>query len=567
MKQTIFETKERANELLKESIEIWRKGDFSESLEGIEKDPVFSLLIGALAYQENELESDFAVIKQEIIDSFAHFMTPFEVGHAVPASIVISTIPMNSLTETLINCDSEFKIGEYSFIPLFNSKVINASVGDIERLDGRRWKISLNFTYPVKDLSGFCFAVKDVNFRSMSVRIKGINFHLIRSWNYTDLPYSKYFSPDSLIYNHGEFFTGSMLPLDLFVRQNIRMFWFENFEVSQNDQEFTQLELIFEFSGIKEDFIFNKDNIILNPLFLVNASIKETTLTSATPLTRISGYSEYNNDNSQQFLQLIKPSDNQIYGNAELEVRKISGDRFNQGNLIKLLSSIVNKYHTDFYAYQNLDEMKSDKLIFNLQELLAKMIKISQRNYQKNIAGVYLLLHDKNRFKDPSFSVTVKYLTTSGAVVNSFLNQQAEVTCPGSLDNGATRIISSPCPGLDEVNSDTLTKSLLKYYMITNDRVVTPADIKLFCKKELQRIYSLGEEAVKEIKVDRRLSKDNYGPGYEICVDIKLGGSPIVKRSLSDKISLIEITLQKMMEVRSTGIYPLRVNITFDESK
>lgn len=567
MKQTIFETKERANELLKESIEIWRKGDFSESLEGIEKDPVFSLLIGALAYQENELESDFAVIKQEIIDSFAHFMTPFEVGHAVPASIVISTIPMNSLTETLINCDSEFKIGEYSFIPLFNSKVINVGVGDIERLDGRRWKITLNFTYPLKDLSGFCFAVKDVNFRSMSVRIKGINFHLIRSWNYTDLPYSKYFSPDSLIYNHGEFFTGSMLPLDLFVRQNIRMFWFENFEVTQKDQEFTQLELIFEFSGIKEDFIFDKDNIILNPVFLVNASIKETTLTSATPLTRISGYSESNNDNSQQFLQLIKPSDNQIYGNAELEVRKISGDRFNQGNLIKLLSSIVNKYHTDFYAYQNLDEMKSDKLIFNLQELLAKMIKISQRNYQKNIAGVYLLLHDKNRFKDPSFSVTVKYLTTSGAVVNSFLNQQTEVSCPGSLDNGATRIISSPCPGLDEVNSDTLTKSLLKYYMITNDRVVTPADIKLFCKKELQRLYSLGEEAVKEIKVDRRLSKDNFGPGYEICVDIKLGGSPIVKRSLSDKISLIEITLQKMMEVRSTGIYPLRVNITFDESK
>ena len=58
MKQTIFENKQRAEELLQEAIRIWRSSDHPDQLEGIEQDPVFSLLLTALAYQSNELEND-----------------------------------------------------------------------------------------------------------------------------------------------------------------------------------------------------------------------------------------------------------------------------------------------------------------------------------------------------------------------------------------------------------------------------------------------------------------------------------------------------------------------------
>ena len=54
MKQTIFETRQRASEILKETIAIWRQSDQSDYLEGIEDDPIFSLLIMALAYRANE---------------------------------------------------------------------------------------------------------------------------------------------------------------------------------------------------------------------------------------------------------------------------------------------------------------------------------------------------------------------------------------------------------------------------------------------------------------------------------------------------------------------------------
>jgi hypothetical protein len=67
MKQTIFENKQRAEELLQEAIRIWRSSDHPDQLEGIEQDPVFSLLLTALAYQSNELENGLDQMKGDVL--------------------------------------------------------------------------------------------------------------------------------------------------------------------------------------------------------------------------------------------------------------------------------------------------------------------------------------------------------------------------------------------------------------------------------------------------------------------------------------------------------------------
>ena len=54
MKQTIFETKQRAEELLREAFNIWQQSDDNDQLVGLETDPVLKLMITALAYQINE---------------------------------------------------------------------------------------------------------------------------------------------------------------------------------------------------------------------------------------------------------------------------------------------------------------------------------------------------------------------------------------------------------------------------------------------------------------------------------------------------------------------------------
>ena len=83
MKQTIFETKQRADELIQEAISIWRQSDMNDFLEGLENDPVLSLLMTALAYQMNELVSDLELMKTEVIEEYAHLLTPYEIGHAL----------------------------------------------------------------------------------------------------------------------------------------------------------------------------------------------------------------------------------------------------------------------------------------------------------------------------------------------------------------------------------------------------------------------------------------------------------------------------------------------------
>ena len=76
MKQTIFETRQRAEELLHEALNIWRQSDDNDKLEGLENDPVLKLMITALAYQANESTSDLEAMKAEVMEDFAQLLTP-----------------------------------------------------------------------------------------------------------------------------------------------------------------------------------------------------------------------------------------------------------------------------------------------------------------------------------------------------------------------------------------------------------------------------------------------------------------------------------------------------------
>ena len=99
MRQTIFENKQKADELMQEAIRIWRGSDHPDQLEGIEQDPVFSLLMTALAYQSNELENDLEQMKSDVLGEFARMLTSYEVGHAIPATAVVETALQSGVGE------------------------------------------------------------------------------------------------------------------------------------------------------------------------------------------------------------------------------------------------------------------------------------------------------------------------------------------------------------------------------------------------------------------------------------------------------------------------------------
>ena len=568
MKQTIFETKQRAEELLREAFNIWRQSDDNDKLEGLENDPVLKLMITALAYQANENASDLEAMKTEVMEDFAQLLTPFEVGHAAPATAVVETALQDSVDELVMNAQSTFLLGStnYAFLPLLRTRLLNAKVSSIIRMDGRRFRCTIHFNAPVKDLSGFAFAVDSLDFQDLSVSIRNQQLPLIRPWDYSELPLLDCFGLDTILYNRSQTYEASATCLDLFARQNIRMFVIRDDVQSRFlPTETDSIDLIFEFSGISDQFVFDKQHFFLNPVVLVNAQLHQTTLSAQTPIARVAGYDKNEDYANLQFLHAIRPSEEQLYGNSLIEVRKVAADRFNQGRLVRLLNSLIARYHSDFYAFQGLQGFSGDKTIQALQETLTRLMEIAKKDQLRQVPGVYLLLRNIRLIESGKGSLDVSYLTTAGAAVNASLHADSTFTVPGGLSAAQTRQIANPVMGRDELTEEGALASLSRYYIATTDRIVTPADIKLFCYNELLTRYGIVRDMVKRLSVNRRQQMDRRGCGYEIVVEIVLADNPFVRRSFIEKASRVEILMQKMIEVRSTNIYPVIVTLNIEK--
>jgi hypothetical protein len=103
--------------------------------------------------------------------------------------------------------------------------------------------------------------------------------------------------------------------------------------------------------------------------------------------------------------------------------------------------------------------------------------------------------------------------------------------------------------------------------MVTNDRIVTPADMKIFCYTELMNRYAIVPDMISNISIDHIQQNSPSGFGYAFYVEITLMENPFVKRNFSDKIPQAEMLLRKMMEVRSPNVYPIYVSIQMEIKK
>ena len=536
----------------------------NDFLEGLETDPVLSLMLTALAYQMNEAVGDMEMLKTEVLEEYAYLLTPYEVGHAVPATAVIETALQDTIPEMELTPQSEFTLTgtPYTFIPVLRSRVMNAKVRSIVRMDGRRWKVSLLFKSPVSEISGLTFAVRNVNFQDVKVTIKGQLVPLVKPWDFADLPLSQCFGLDTILYNRSQTYQAQASCLDLFARQNIRLFYVKPHAAGKLlPAETETVDLVFEFTGISDRFQFDKESFSLNTVLLANAKMHSVTLSAASPLARVAGYDNRDDQSSQQFLHAIRPSEEQIYGNSLVEVRRVAADRFNQGQLVRLLHVLIAKYHSDYYAFQDMKGISGDKTMQALQEILSRLLDAAQKDKLRQLPGVYILLRDASAIRTGNGSVDVSYMTTAGANVNAALNSSSTFTVPTGFNSTDTRQIATPVPGSDEVSEEGALASLSRYYVATCDRIVTPADIKVFCYNELLTRYGIVRDMVSDISVSHRQQIDNRECGYEIVVEILLADNSFVKRSFAEKIPQVEILLQKMIEVRSTNIYPIHVSI------
>lgn len=568
MNQSIFEIRQQAEELLKEAIAIWRQSAQSDQLAGIENDPVFSLMLTALAYQLNDIDYDIERLKQDVLEDFSKQLVPYDMGRAQPATAVISTNLQPGVQALPMNERQIFRLGEsnYQFVPLLSTQVLAAEVASVVRMDARRWKVKLKFNTPVTDLSGFSFGLSNPHFTDVKVTIGGKLVPLYKPWHFADLPLCKSFSLDTILYSQGLTFNASNTWFDLFARQDARLFCIKKHVPSTFiNYEAEELDLVFEFSGINDNFVFDKSTLWLNTILLINAVPHNVTLTAAAPIARVAGYDERSAENSEQFMQLTHPGTEQRFRELTVDVRTVAADRFNRASLLKLLNSLTDKFDSDYYAFQQLRQQFKDNVIDQIRDGLQKLQRAYGEDVQSSIAGTYLMLRREETARQPDASLQVNYLTTNGAFVNSWLDGNSHFSLPSGLDSSATRLMTSPVGGTNEVSEKKQLSSLSRYYFATHDRIVTPADIKVFCYNELMTRYSISSDMVAAINVRTRLEAPTHGVGYVTTVEIRVHDTPFIKRHFTEKIPQAELIIQKMIEVRSTSIYPLQVNISIKD--
>lgn len=557
MRQKIYATQQIAEELIREAIAIWKQGNQAEHMEGLEKDPVVSLLMTALAYQEYVAEGELERLKNEVLDDLTQMLIPYDLTHAKPASMLIQTATESSVAEMELNSQHTFVVGttDIQFIPLLKTKVFNVSIKSIERLDARRWKVSLAFKEPVSSLGGLAFVVDGQDFKDLEITQGGRNVELVKPWQYANLPVADCFSVDTQLYNTSLAFDASTTWFDLFAQHNRRMFVVDVWQSEQTKQFTDQVSLIFEFKGIDSDFVFDKSKLLLNTTMLVNVAQRSARLSPDAPIAYISG--------GEQLLHLLRPSADQMYGNeTPFVVRRAATQRFNVNGLLRLLHCMLDKYSTDYYAFMQVDKMRGVLDGARLYQWLSSLTRYVESTPGAFSSGVYLILKKAEGREDEA--IHVKFLTTQGASVNALLDAKVGVRVPAGLSASATTITGDFVPGCDEVQGADAQNSLARYFLITSNRLVTPADLKVFCYNELLQRYNIASSQIRNISVRNQISADKWTSGFETEVTITLVNDIFIQRSFTEKICQAEMILEKMIGVRSASMYPIRVSIELE---
>ena len=561
MRQNIFNTRQRAEEIIKEAVAIWQRGFNSEQLEGIEQDPVFSLFMTALAYQANEIDNEVEQLQEEILDELTRLLIPYEKIHPLPATALVEARLDDRIPELTLDqrCGFILPDTDYTFIPILKTRAINAEIQSVVRIDNRRWKVGLKLKGAVKQLSGMTFLVGNPHFHDLKLYANGAMLPLVKPWDYSDLPLNECFSIDNMVYNKLLTYQASNTWFDLFAQQNARLFYIDSHKGS--DRPFDRLELTFEFIGIDEQFTFDKEQLSLNATILANVAQRSVTLSAAAPIARLSS-----EGNKQQFLHLIAPDDNQLYPEVPVEIRRVATDRFNAERLARLASTLVSRFASDYYAFQKIEVLREGRVMEQFYNLLKKISEGLSRSSSEWASSLYLLLRNDRGFHPKEMSLRVNYLTTDGSAVNAGLNAKSTFAPLANNYIQSVRLLASPMPGYDEIRNKNAQENLARYYMITNDRIVTPADIKILCYNELERRFGITSEMVASIKVRQAQKAERHHYGFETQVYISLTDNAYIKRDFVDKIPMTELILQKMIEVRSTNVFPVVVNIEVAQS-
>lgn len=543
-------------EIKNAAIEHWKRDSY-DTFKDAGNDPVVNLFLSAFAYQAFKIQRSIDDFETKSIQEFRDQILPFNLIKPTPAFSIIQTKPAKQVAEednmkmADESCSFEFVKGKhkFSFSPLLQTKIINANLKIQEKTD-RLFLADIHPLSPIVDLSGVSFYFEYDTPLDIEIHYNGKPLPLIKPTQYNELPFTKWFNNNHLFFNENHHLFGNYdFWQEVFLVGNTQLFYVDSYDlrdfVFEKNRDI-RLEILF-----KNKINPEKCNLRINCVPVVNVEKKEITLTKTKPVQElVTGNGE--------FLNLLCCDD--FEDNADLHeyidsflIRQFGVERYNTRELLKQLHDLSTRYVSDYYAFQHIDHVKNDsnydkmhKIMQELDNLRETVEKINEEvlNVESKVKNSYyaILRQTNNHPLTKRDNVYIQYLYTSGSLPNGIKkNEKATKTSPG-FDKNGTVLLRDIDGGKDSIKDEIQKENITHYYLLTKDRLVTLADVRAFCYKEL-------EGKAKRVDI---LKKDD-----KISVNIKLDEESFFQNK--DNLELWSHALQKKIELRSSGILPYQV--------
>ncbi len=521
----------------------WERDNPNSPLYGMDKDPLVSLLITALAYQEYQIENDIEQFRTGMVSELEETMLPYHLMKANPAVAMMCTAkaPGNP-TRCLVGEDTTFTVlketfqgrDKLDFKPLFESNIIGATVTSFTRMLDGKCKLTLEVTDERTVLGGVGFLFRNLEFDDVTMHYGDKEVPLISPWEYDSFPMNPDFSFWNLIYNKSLAFGTNEQWFDLWAETGVPYYMTDPYTPILLSQG--TVELILDFEGLKNKSV-DVNNICINAFPIVNVTKKHFALTPSEPIVKIA-------DDVDYFMNLVGEYDT-VEEADKFILRRYGCERFGLNELLRLADTLQKRNSTDFYAYQTITSLQDGDKMRKLKVLLKDIITAVKKEGNPK-TGVYALLKEDAKV-DVSIPLTALY--TDGAKGNDIEAGAPIVAAPSDFDLGQTRLLTRTSGGRDEVTNEDERKMLAHYYTLTNDKIVTRSDLKSFCVKELYK-YDIG--SVDRIEV---ADEDDNRTVVAFVSEVDPGLD----------IEAIQQRLQRVIDVHSSGLMPVRVMIVKDK--
>ncbi len=540
---------------------------------GMENDPIVNLILTAVVYESNLLKDELNTFHDKLIDDCLDLMLPYNLAGPVPAMALMESYPNKGKKSIILDDSTRFMIKKknskaktpLSFYPILKTKLVNAKIENINRVSDNTWNVDLYLQDSNDSLAGITFYFDDMQFADIKVYHKNKEIPIIKPWELDKLPLNSMFSTTSCIYNSSMVYGLESQWYDLLAKHDMNLFMIPwSYEQSVGDN---LAHLVFEFDDCASDMYLDNENLHINCFPIVNVILNNSTnslpflLSESKPIVCISNDNwSINNDIDDTlneapnfFMNLVSLEGNEYRYKDKFILRRFGTERFNLNELLVLAKKLIHKYQTDFYAFQSIEQLQNSIVIQKFDDVLKEIIDIFSKQKEPNY-GVYAILKHTRSNSTLNNAIKINALFTNGSYANCN-DRDVSISAPSNLsnifDNKNTRILSTIAGGKDPIKDTDVKQQLAKYYILTNDRIVTRNDLRSFVTAQLATC-GIDENSVKNITISNSISDNLLIQNVEIELN-----NNVKNNNISAQIGVIE----KLANLRCANGCTIRISI------